>query len=204
MSQMSFLRFTLSKNRDTEKQAGELRQDGLYGREHWPRSPDRHRFQKGPEDSQLLRSLYQVFYTMLLTQSENSSPISLSYSLFFQSLPETDDNWPALPADISSKICSYVHLQTLAIYHMEASCVGLCLGPNLAFCFRWIWAVDWLFIKSLFQWWVCKCFLQNLWVSVWFVFPWALLSVLHCRRHKRENCDSFAVSVCKIYAFSDN
>lgn len=144
-----------------------------------------------------------VFYSVLPTQSENSSPISLCHSLLFQSVTETDDNWPALAADISSNICSCVHLQTLAVYHVEASCVDLCLGPNLAFCFWLIWAVDWLFIKFLFQWWVCKCFLQNLRVSVWFVFHWALLScaVLCCRRHKRQKCDSSAVAIC---AYSGN
>lgn len=157
-----------SPSQKTEQQAGELRQAGLYGREHWPRSPE----------SQISEEAWgqpssQEFVTCLLHCATNtkwsSSPISLCHSLLFQSVPETDHNWPALPTDISSNICSCVHLQTLTIYHVEASCVDLCLGPNLAFYFWWIWAVDWLFINSLFQWWFWKGFLQNLWVPVWFV-----------------------------------
>lgn len=90
------------------------------------------------------------------------------------------------------------------IYHVKVSCVNLSVGPNLAFCFWWNWAVDWWILKSSFQWWSLKMFSMGPWCLSLIVLPWALLSVLCCVVGDGEKCDFLAVPICKIFAYSAN
>lgn len=150
----------------------------------------------------LLRRLYYVLSTAVLVHKVKIHLLFLCViCLLFQSALENYDNWPALPANASPNNFSCVPLWTPAVYHVKASCENLHVGANLAFCFWWIRAVDWWFLKSFFQWWSLKmpagpwgfglvCF------SLSFTFCAASL----CKRYKREKRDSSTLLIYKLSA----
>lgn len=102
-----------------EQWAGELRKIGISGREHGPaiESWRSHGFQIGAWGQSASQEIVLCpFCCSTGTQGENP--------------PHSVSIWCALPADDSSNNYSCMPLQTLAIYHAEASCVNLPFGPN--------------------------------------------------------------------------
>lgn len=75
-------------------------------------------FEQGHEDSQLDSQEIVLCPFCCSTGTQGENP------------PDSVSIWCALPADDSSNNYSCVPLQTLAIYHAEASCVNLPFGPN--------------------------------------------------------------------------
>lgn len=152
----------------------------------------------------LLRRLYYVLSTAVPVHKVK---IHLQFlcviCLLFQSALESYDNWPALPANVSPNNFSYVPLQTPAVYHEKASCENLHVGANLAFCFCWIRAVDWWFLKSCFQWWSLKMSAGPWGLSlIRFSLSFTFYAVSLCKRLKREKLDSSIVLITNSASFT--
>lgn len=186
MLQLSFLRFTLSKHRETEQQAGELRQAGLWGREHWPRSPDRFQISEGAWK----QSASQEFVTCLLHSATNTKWKFISHlSESFVIVSVCPRDW----GQLASPPCYFFqHLLLCASANIGCLPCGSLMCGSVSWPKFGLWFLMnlscWLIIYQIF---ISIISLQMFFTEpsglslVCFSLGFAFCTLLCCRRHER-------------------